>query len=396
VISPHRTLSVLLVTGAYYPEISSGGLQCQAVARALRDRVDVEVLTTAVDASLPQHEIVDGVPVTRIAVDVRSRWSKARAARRMVGALLSRLRRVDLVHIHGFSRKNVLVTAMARLLGVPVVMSLHTAGFDEPDAIAAQGRVTWWAFAHADLYLSVSPQLMERYLASGLPASKIRQVPNGIDLQRFAPATDADRQSLRRQLGLPPASPIILFVGFFSREKQPRVLFDAWRTLTDTPLPALVLVGATRSSYFEVDQTIADRMRRDAAEAGAADRLFFVDPTHRIHDYFRAADLFALPSSREGLPVALLEAMACGLPCVASRLAGATDVIITHGEDGILVPPGDADALASALASLLRDHACASRIGAHARATVVSRFANTEVAERWLDAYETLVRGTAA
>jgi glycosyltransferase involved in cell wall biosynthesis len=101
----------------------------------------------------------------------------------------------------------------------------------------------------------------------------------------------------------------------------------------------------------------------------------------------RAADVFALPSRREGLPVALLEAMACGLPCVASRLPGATDTVITHEQDGLLVPPGDAVALATALCRVLADPGLAAQLGRAARKTVTSRFANADVAEQWLNAY---------
>lgn len=388
---------VLMVTGAYYPEISSSGLQCQHVARLLDRRVDVRVLTTGVDRTLPSSAVVEGVPVSRIHVDVSSRLSKAVASIRMIAAMARLGRRADVVHLHGFSGKNVVVTAMARLLfGRPVIMSLHTSGFDEPESIARQGRLAWWAFTSADLYLSVSPHLVTAFLAAGLPARKIRQVPNGIDLTRFSPADRPERERLRRRLGLPVDRPMILFVGFFSREKQPHVLFDAWRLLNAEPAPSLVFVGATKSSYFEVDGDLAGSIRWKAAGAGVDDRLFFVDPTHDVHDYYRAADLFVLPSSREGLPVALLEAMASGLPCVASRLPGATDVVITDGDDGVLVAPGDVEAFASAIDRLLGDHQAAAALGARARATVTARYSDADVAERWLDAYETVMRAKTA
>ena len=97
-----------------------------------------------------------------------------------------------------------------------------------------------------------------------------------------------------------------------------------------------------------------------------------------------------LPSRREGLPVALMEAMACGLPSVASRLPGSTETIIDDGVTGLLVPPGDHHALAGAMASVLRDPQLASALSAAARATVERRFANADIADRWLDAYDLL------
>ena len=271
-------------------------------------------------------------------------------------------------------------------------MSLHTSGFDEPAVIERHGRVALWAFMAADLYLSVSRGLVETYLAAGMPPDRILEIPNGIDLGRFAPATVHERPMLRRELRVPEGRPIIVFVGFFSRDKQPRVLFDAWLTLQERGVAAatLVFVGATRSAYFEVDDGLADGMREDAAARGFGDRVVFAGQTHRVQDYFRAADLFVLPSKREGLPVALLEAMSCGLPCIATRLPGSTDTIIESGVNGLLVPGGDVGALSAAIAGLLRDPELARSMGTAARETIERRFANVDIADRWLDAYDLL------
>jgi glycosyltransferase involved in cell wall biosynthesis len=208
------------------------------------------------------------------------------------------------------------------------------------------------------------------------------------------PAAADVRATLRRRLGLPLDRPIVLFVGMFSRDKQPRILFDAWLGLQRDPSLAstLLFVGATQSAYYEIDPQLAPAMRGDAEAAGVADRLVFVDPTHQVHDYFRAADLFSLPSAREGLPIALLEAMATGLACVASRLPGSTDTIVEEGVNGQLVPSGDASALASALTVFLRDPALGVRMGTRARETVLQRYGIGPVADAWVDAYATVLR----
>ena len=118
-------LRVLLVTGAYFPELSSGGLQCQAVARQLRGRVAFRVLTTAIDPALPRRDVVEDVPVSRIAVDVKSGASRIRAAFSMLAELVRLMPRIDVVHLHGVSNKNIAVTAVARLFRRPIVLSLH-------------------------------------------------------------------------------------------------------------------------------------------------------------------------------------------------------------------------------------------------------------------------------
>jgi glycosyltransferase involved in cell wall biosynthesis len=119
--------------------------------------------------------------------------------------------------------------------------------------------------------------------------------------------------------------------------------------------------------------------------------LFFVESTLTLDKYFRAADVYVLPSVREGLPIALLEAMSSGLPCVATRLPGSTDVLIQHGVNGVLVEPDDTAAFAEAIGSLLSDANTAARLGAAARETVVERYSIQRTAPVWLSAYRELV-----
>ena len=381
---------VLLVAGAYSPELSSGGLQSAAVARALRPRLDASVLTTSSDPTLRRQDEVDGVPVSRIYIDRNSRLSLVRALAGMAVALVRLLPRVDIVHIQGYSTKNILTMALAKLFRRPVVLHLQTARHDEPDAVRSKGRLAWWAFSTADLYLSVSRGLTEHYLAAGLPADRIREVPNGVDATRFSPASLDERLALRKQLNLPRDRPLILFVGVISPDKQPHVLLDAWVRTQQNPALAstLVFVGATDPTLFELGSRLIDRLRATVAASGFADRVVFVPPTNQVQDYFRAADLYAMPSLREGMPIALLEAMACGLPTVASRLPGSTDTMIEPGVNGLLVPPGDAAALAGGLARLLSQPAEAAAMGVKARRTVEDRYTIERVAEQWMAAYD--------
>ncbi len=387
------TLKVLMVTGAYHPEISSGGLQSQLMARAMRGRAEVRVLTTAIDLTTPRFAVVEDVAVSRIHLRPQSLWSKLFAAATTLPQIVRLVRWCDVVHIHGVSTKNILVTALARTIGRPVVLSLHTTGADEPVAIRKQSLLMYWAFQSATRYLAVSGGLMDASRAAGIAADRIAVVPNGIDTAQFSPASAEEKRQLRREAGHDVPGPVILFVGYFSHDKQPRVLFDAWMQLLDAHrLDATAwFVGATKSDYFEVDSRIADAMRADAAARGRSAQLIFTGPVHEVQRYFRLADVFVLPSRREGLPVALMEAMSCGLPCVASRLPGATDTLIDEGVSGLLVAPENVGAFAEAIAAMLKDPDRAAAMGRAARQFVLDRFASETIAGRWLDAYHTVL-----
>jgi glycosyltransferase involved in cell wall biosynthesis len=376
-----------MVTGAYFPELSGGGLQARGIIQALRDRVDFAVLTTSADRLLPSRSSEDGVPIRRVHVDIMSVWSTLTAGVRIAGAFLRSAAWIDAVNLHGFSRKAILLVALSRVFGKRFILTLQTGLHDEPAGVRATGSIAYWAYRHADLYLSVSPGLSRAYLSAGLPAGRLRQVSNAVDTQRFRPSTPQERGSLRRELGLPDDVPVVLFVGFFSRDKRPDVLFDAWAQTPGKRASTLVLVGATRSAYQEVDETLAETIRERAAARGLSDHLFFVEPTPAIDRYFRAADVYVLPSVREGLPIALLEAMASGVACIASRLPGSTDTLIDDEVNGLLVAPDDRDGFARAIARLVDDPDAAARFGAAARGTVVERYSLDRAASAWLAAY---------
>jgi len=384
---------VLMVTGAYWPELSGGGLQCRTMIHALRDRFRFRVFTTCTDRALPPVSEVEGTPVHRVHVDVSSRWSKLRAAVQTVRFFRAEQHTFDIVHLHGFSQKSVLIVLLAQLSRKRIILTIHTAGSDEAAAARQLGWVTYWAYRQADLYLAISSRIAHNYVAAGLPKTRLRLAPNGLDVDRFHPPSRQERQAAR--LGLAPLSDDlywILFVGFFSREKGPDVLFEAWLRLREMGAPpsGLIFVGATDAVYHEVDKTLAAAITERAAELGVSDRVRFTGPMANVETAYHAADVFVMPSSREAFGMVLVEAMASGLPVIASRIDHVTDEIVDDGVTGHLVPVHDPAALAEALARVLRAPADAQKLGAHAREAVVSRYSLEAARQRWIEAYEAL------
>jgi glycosyltransferase involved in cell wall biosynthesis len=384
---------VLLLTGAYDPEVSASAVQCQAVARQLGDRCRFLVVTTAVDRSLPRTDQIEEVVVHRIPIDVRRLSSKIAAFARVVSRLIALAPDFDLLHIHAVSQKNVPATFVAKLLGKKVVLTLHTAGQEEPEAVRRRGPLMSWALRSADRVITVSPQLTAAYRAAGLPEAKLKEIANGVDTQRFRPADGQERGAIRRALALPEEATIMLFVGFFSRDKRPHLAFDIFRRVAvNRPDLVLVYVGATdASSYREIDGSLAPAIADAAHAAGLGARVVFRPPTLQIEQYYRAADVFVMPSARESFSLVLLEAMSCGLPSAASRLEGATDILIDDGESGCLVPADDADRFTAAVESLLSDRERARRFGERAREAATARFGIARCAEQWLDVYRGLL-----
>jgi glycosyltransferase involved in cell wall biosynthesis len=381
-----------MVTGAYWPELSGGGLQCRTMIQALHDHYQFEVLTTCTDRTLPAASEVEGTRVTRMHVDLARPMTKVIAALSTLAFFGRRGSRFDVVHLHGFSQKSVLIVMLALCLRKKIMLTIHTADHDEAAGVRRRGWLAYWAYRQADLYIAISSRIAHNYLAAGLPKTRLRLAPNGLDVARFHPASPAERGAARAGLGNLSADLYwILFVGFFSREKGPDLLFDAWlRMHADAPPSGLLFVGATDSEYQEVDRTLAAEIAAKAEQLGVSSRVRFTGPLAAVEQAYHAADIFVMPSTREAFGMVLVEAMASALPVVASDIKGVTDEIVTDGHTGVLVPPGDPDALAAALRGLLVNSSGARSIGTHAREAAVSRYGIDVARQRWAEAYEAL------
>ena len=383
-----------MVVGAYYPELAGGSLQCRTLIAALRDRVSFSVLTTTGDRGLPALSTVEGIPVYRVYVDARRPSTKIAGTLRML-ALAPRLASgADIFHFHGFTEKMLLLVALARLSGRRTIAKMTSLGWDDPIAIRSRPFGRWLSagIRGADRIVAISPAMRDRCVQSGIPDAKIEAIPNGVDTRRFAPVDSAGQQAARTRLGLPAAAHLVSFVGFWSAEKGPDVLFNAWldaRHATGLD-SALVYIGSTDAAHAEVSRGLVNSVRERVATMGLSDRVIFVEQTDDVASYLQASDIFAVPSSREGLSNALLEAMACGLPCIAASIPGVTEALIEDGVNGFIVPPRDPRALAGTLARLLQDDTLSRTVGARARETIEDRYAIDVVADQYFSMYAQL------
>src|SRR5262249_17429632 len=160
---------------------SGGGLQCKALIEALRAELTFAVLTTCTDPRLPAFDTIDGIAVRRVFVNARSRWSKIAAAWSMAHAFIRTSRGFAIVHGHGFSQQAVLLLLLAKLAGKRVVLTLHTAGQDEPASVARFGRLAVWAYARMDMFVAISAPLAASLLDAGVAPSRVRRIANGFN-----------------------------------------------------------------------------------------------------------------------------------------------------------------------------------------------------------------------
>lgn len=369
---------LLFVSYAYPPDLGGTERQSEALALRLRERgCEVSVIARA-GAAPPGQEVRRGVPVRRVR-SIRApglEWPTFALAAAAAGL---RGPRPAVVHSFILSAPAWAGAAVAFLRGAACVCKPSAAGAGgNLDRLRRSfyGRL-WGRFLlrRTDAFVCVNEEIAAELEGAGVPPACLRLIPNGVDTARFAPAPEAERAALRERLGFA-GRVVALYAGRLEPVKGIEDLLEMWERLAARHSDALLaLVG---------DGVLRGRVE-DASRRLPGLRLY--PATERVEELYRAADLFVLPSVREGLSNALLEAMACGLPAVARDLPG-NAAAVRHGADGLLAR--DAPAIERSLASLLADGGERRRLGEEAARGVRRRFSIDAVADAHLDLYRAL------
>ncbi|MDB5748635.1 MAG: family PEP-CTERM/XrtA system glycosyltransferase [Massilia sp.] len=299
--------------------------------------------------------------------------------------LFKLLRRLRPAILHTYNLGTIEYQAVALLAGVPVrIHAEHGRDASDPQGLNRKHNLLRRLLANAiDRYVPVSADLA-RWLDTTvrLPARKVETIINGVDTERFragapvAPAAAAWRADGAFVIGA---------VGRLQDVKNHAALIDAFARLR-TRIPdqklRLVLVG---------DGPLRARLEQQAAASGAGEDIVFAGAHADVAAVLGGFSLFALPSIAEGTPVTLLEAMASELPVVASHVGGIPEVV-THGANGSLVPAGDPEALAQALAAYVRDPELAAAHGRAARARIEHTYSMAAMLTAYLGLYDRLCK----
>ena len=353
-------------------EIAGGQLVALQLARAARDRGDTVSFAAPGEGTFVDRARADGFDV---AIVDAGRTYRLRGVARL--ARLLREQRADVLHTHTLAGANVTSRVAARGARVPVVSHLHIANFFRPGTRFALRRLDNWTARLAAALVAVSEDTRRAYVEQGYPV-RIRVVHNGVD-----PA-NVNANGLREELAIPAGAPLVVEVGRLCDVKGQRELIEAVARLDGAHA---VLVGADLEQRGGYER----ELRRRAEELGVGDRVVFAGTRDDAQRMLAAADVVALPSWTEGLPMVVLEAMALGRPIVATPVGG-TPELVDDGETGLLVPPRDPAALADALRRLLADDALRRTLGENARRRVEERFTADATAREVLAIYDEVVR----
>jgi L-malate glycosyltransferase len=358
-VNPTPQIPVAVFLTSFHP----GGTERQMtelIQRLDRSRFEVHVACFHREGAwLPRVEAC--APITEFPIAGFTR--PATLARAAAFARWCRARRIAVVQTCDFYA-NAFALPAAAFAGVPARIASRREL--APDNSVAQIALQRQAYRCARAVVANSTAAAERLRHEGIPASRIHVISNGVSLDRF---------SFERE-----ARPIrtILTVANLRKEKAHEVLFAALAQLAPHH-PALRLRVAG-------DGPRAGELRALAASLGVADRIAFLGHREDVAALLEEADLFVLSSRSEAFPNSVVEAMAAGLPVIAAAVGGLLE-LVEPGRTGVLVPPDDPYALASALDSLIRSPERARLLGEAARAEIAQRYSFDRMVRAFEDLY---------
>ena len=419
---------IYIVISTFLPAVGGAEKQAFAQAHSLRKRgYEASIITFRHEALWPQHEVIEDVPVIRVAGRVLiDRWKRPRLIQKLAylmallvmgWSLWKERNNYDVLHVYQLSLLTLPITLLCRFTGKPMIIALRSAGSSgateyhnqltllagplDPTSpwlqvdgrLQASGRV--YAASDLETLARIGRPLLRlmRFLLRGahaiivvlstrmkkslaeygfdLPGTQL--IPSGVDTTRFQP-TAANTSSAER-------GQVVVCVSGLRYEKGIDVLLQAWHLVhKQAPQARLIIVGGG---------SLQKQLEAMAEALGIADSIEFAGLQNDVPAQLHRGSLAVLPSRFEGMPNALLEAMACGIPCVSTRVSGSED-IIQHGVNGLLVEPEDYQGMAEALLTLLRDPTLIQRYGRAARKRIEKHYSLEQVMDRYIELYQSV------
>jgi glycosyltransferase involved in cell wall biosynthesis len=308
-----------------------------------------------------------GIEVEIIPCEGRWDWSVAREIRRLIEK-----HDVDVLHPHGY-KADLYACAAAMGNRAALVATSHNWPSKEL-SMRTYAVIDRLALRRFDRVVVVSDAVAQILRNSGVANEKVELIPNGVDLARFRNV----KPSLRHELVLAD-NPVIGFVGRLVAEKGGAALLKAGqRVLAKHPQARLVLVG---------EGPAREEWQALARELGIEAQVTFTGARNDMPEVYASFDVMVLPSEIEALPMCLLEAMASAKPVIATRV-GAVPRLIMNATTGMLIEPGDVNALTKAMLRLLEDRGFALRLGEKGRERVAQHFSAEQMAKNYIGTYE--------
>ena len=380
-----ENLRIAYICINYPPAIGGIASVLSATAQELVNRgQEVHVITPKLQ-DVPTYESKGNLSIHRIPMRDFGAFSK-------LGFILKAVYRFykirpSLIHSHDIFLPTTAASVYNLLTNTPIILTIHTSssGLGLGDvAVLKQSHFGSfrqnWLSKNIAFFIALSQIIREDLKTLGISESKIVPIPNGIDVERFFPASGTEQMTLRQQLELPNGI-IVIYAGRLHSDKRVDQLIKIWKNIRIVhPNATLLIVGSGPDE---------DLLRKSAGPG-----IIFTGGIQNVAPYLRSADLFVLPSVSEGFSLSILEALACGLPVIVTPV-GAVNEVINHGQNGWIVDIDNLACLEASILELIGDPGLRTALGNAGRQSVEDNYAISSVISKLIDLYKLALIGKA-
>ena len=382
-------MRILMYSTYFPPQYSGAAKQAIALAKYLRGKSHHIEFLTVKWPGLTGKDSFDRFPVHRVEMGRGKRHREFPLWWNLLKFVFFWRKDFDIIHSHGAYYSNSIIGILAKLLNKKSLVKVSLANNDLKGlGEGFSGRLHGFLLRTIDRYISISSQITEEMKMLPLDQNKIEEIPNGVDTGRFLPMPPGEKKKLRKELGLPNGF-MLLYVGGISERKNVEWLVRSWAKICpQNPDTFLTIVGPVgqQGKNDRLYNSLVEFVRANSLEK----QIIFKNSTYYIEQYYQTADIFVFPSKNEGMPNVILEAMACGLPCLVNRVSGTTD-LIRNKKTGVFF---DADSTENFYRGFryLREHPeSRAEIGRLARDKIVQEYSMGIIGKRYVDLYAKLL-----
>jgi len=397
-------LRICYLISTFHPFVGGGETHARLLCRELiRQGCRVFVLTRCTSPELKMEDTVDGIPVHRVPPCGSGRWHKYWMLFPVFARLVGMRQQYDVILVSGLRLLGAPAMVVARLFGKKCVLRGASCGelsggfiWDSPHLKNQRTpgalyrlliRIRNAFLLKADGFLGISEAIHNEYRQCGVPEDRIAVINNGTDTGKFQPVPVSERDALRTRLKIPNRR-IFAYSGKLNRGKGLEFLLKVWKALVAEHKDIhLLLIGSGEGHFLSCEQALRDYVQAN----GLGETVTFTGFVDNVNEYLQCSDYFVFPSENESLSNALIEALACGLPCLVSNVGGIPDTV-KDGFNGRLLPVGNEAAWISAATDLLKNDSLAQHWGNQGRLRVLEHNGIASVARRHIAFLQSLNR----
>jgi len=380
-------MKILMIIDRYIPIWGGAENQLKQLIPYFKNKgCEIKILTRRWYKSLKRQEIIGGNNVYRIGVPSTNFFSTITYLFGLLRFCIKNRKNIDIIHTHGAATLGAIGSFLGNIINKPNIAKIATAGRIPILQNSIFGKLILNTLKKSNAIICLSNEIYGELKSINIPDEKIKHIKNAVDHNRFTPAAQIEKNQFREKRNFGKDDPIILFSGRLVPRKGIDILIDVWpKVIKKFPNARLLIIGSGKTQADSLEEKIKNQCSQQKLS-----NIYFEGEVIDPEKYYSAADILVFPSKKEGFPNVLLEAMSCQLAIIASRIGGATDLIINN-QTGILFDNEDTESLKEKIESLLNNKNKIDFLGKNARENISKEATFDKISSEYILLYKSII-----